>query len=188
MRPFTLVEIMIALTIVALISGVVGVSVSRFYREQETLDEMGRVASLLRNAQELMMVAHVDSEVKFQKGDQDTQVTLTLKSSAPEPPLPLFNRGELHLTRIEKLSFDDSSQESGSRLNWSLFFFSKGFVMNTGILKMEGNGVTRSIVFHGYPAPLVLESGTPIFLPYASSLLQELESMTEWTRRETSET
>lgn len=181
----TLLEILMVLVILLLVTGVIAINVRKFYLQQATLNEMNQVAGFLKNAEELMMIINLDSEVTFQTKDKNFEVGFDPQSSIPPFILPALPQKPLSLTYIDSITFEDVPKDVTLKPKFNLSFYSQGFVMNQGVLQMKGNGVTRSLIFYGYPAPVTLEAGERVFYPYAPELKTELEVITSQTGQET---
>lgn len=177
---FTLLEVMIAMAVLALMAGVVSFNVRGLYYQQEALDEMNRVGNLLRSAQELMMLTHLDSEVRFDKKEEAIFVWLSPISTPVFESFPKLAREPLVLKHIESVTFDNAINDTISKDQFALPFISKGFVMYPGVLELKGRGATRSIVFSGSPAPIALQTGRSQF-PFKAEYKDYIERVIQQT-------
>jgi type II secretory pathway pseudopilin PulG len=187
-RYITLLELLIAIALVAMVSGVIAWNVRALFLQQKTLDEMSRVATIVRKAQELMMIANLDSEVVIRRANDQFSVALTPKSSVSPLMAPLLEKSTVTLQQISSITFEDAFQDTELSENFSLIFRSKGFLMNRGVLQMQGNKITRSIILHGFPTPVILQAGDKVFFPYSNDLLDEIRQITEQIFLETDAT
>lgn len=176
-RFITILEVLIVIAILAMTGGVIAFNMRKFYLQQKTLDEMSKVANLMRSAQELMMTANLDAEISILQQEKLLGVAIIPKSVPPPPLRPMLAKSLIILNYISILSFEDAFQDTHLRPPFSLNFVSKGFSMNRGIFRMEGNGMVRSIVLKGYPSSIALTSQDPAFYPYSSELRDEIEGI-----------
>lgn len=182
---FTLLEILIAIGIIATVSGVIAISIRKFYLEQKALDGMVRVTELIRTAQELMMIANLDSEVEISRSGEKTVVQLIPKSAVSPLIANFVTQAKVEVETIDAIEFEDAFRSIVLRPKFSLSFISKGFLLNRGVLKMRGGGISRSLVLLGYPAPLKLEAGERVFYPYSDEIQRRTEEITRQTAIET---
>jgi type II secretory pathway pseudopilin PulG len=185
-RYLTLLELLIVFAIVAIAGGAMAFNVRIFYLKQQALSEMSRVVSLLSSAQELMMVAHLDSKVEFKVSlDGQVQASLVPASSTPHFLNAFIAKSVSSLKYIEKITFTDAFQDTTLVNSFTLWFASKGFLMNRGTLTMEGQGLTGNIILIGYPSALELVMGQKVPFPHVLDLRDELEAIGLQTAVET---
>lgn len=185
-RYLTVLELLIVFAILAVAGGAIAFNVRAFYMQQQALTEMSRVSSLLSSAQELMMIAHLDATVEFAlDSEEHLTVSIVPQSSVPFFLQTFITNSTTRLPFIEKITFEDAFQDTVLTNEMQLWFAAKGFRMNRGVLKMEGQGVTRSIILLGYPTALPLIPGERVFYPHVHDLRDELEAISMQTGQET---
>jgi hypothetical protein len=183
--PITLLEVLIALAVIALVGGAIAWNVRKLYLQQKTLDEMHRVGLLIRKAEELMMIANLDSDISFDQEGDLIRVSLIPKSAVSQSMKPLLVGSSLLLRYVDAIAFEDAFAETVLTPKFSLTFISRGYLMNRGVLQMRGNEVTRSIILYGYPTSVVLLDGEKVFFPYSNELDDEIQQLMEQTALET---
>lgn len=183
-RPFTLLELLIVLMILASIGSLTVINIRKMFQEQQALNEMSSVVHLLNRAVDLMTLVDLDSEVRFSKKKDRLHVELIPKSGVSALVLPLISASPLILENVQDISFRDGIQETELTDNFSLFFFSKGFLMNRGVLKLNSPQALASVLLYGYPAPLSLIKGN-IQYPDEKPFQDLIQKMAEQIRLET---
>lgn len=149
---------------------------------------MELAAQVMRTATDLMMVAGLDSEIQFSKKDNVLQIQMLPKSSISSLIAPLVPLQIQTLSTMDTFDFKDGIQDTILTDQFPLYFLSKGFIMNRGVLTFEAGGTVGSVLLLGYPAPLPLIKGDPPEYPDDKSLQNMILKMTEETAQETSET
>lgn len=176
-RHFSLIEILIVFALLSLVMGVGAFNIRGLFIKQRTLDDMERFTNQLRNAQELMTLSGVDGEVHVDKVDGVITSEWVPSTSISELTSKLIHTQKETYPSIEEVSYNDQAR-------FSLGFYAKGLYMSTGLIKLSGNGIERSIVLKGYPAPLKLMEGAKE--PIASFEQQdEIRSHTDYVLQET---
>ncbi|MGK5594429.1 MAG: type II secretion system protein [Parachlamydiaceae bacterium] len=184
---FTLVEVMVALTIVSLITGIFAFSIRSLWREQAFLDEANLVVNQLRLAQDIMQIASGDLEVSFKKNNGKIVSEISIKNPFTRQIEQTLIPTKLELREIGSLRFED---DGGKVLedDFVLTFFSKGFTMNHGLLRLTSKLSEKPafvIALPGHPAPLTLEPAAQYKKPSFSHFRTSIERLTEITRQET---
>lgn len=185
LRYFTLIEVLVALIVVALVSGIFALNIQNLWRQQAFLDDSNLILSQLRLAQDIMQIMETDVEVSFQEKDGTVISKIVPKSPPPMLAQTMANQSALVLSTIGPIQFEDINGNILEK-EFALTFFSRGFVMNHGTLQFgpkNSKDPTTAIQFHGYPEPLSLQTIESI---NATPLDQDqLERITEITRQET---
>lgn len=167
-QSFTLLEILIVITILGLIAGLIGVNMYKVTRQQKFQQEVDLVVNKLRLAQDLMLIFHGDVHVKFSEREDDKGIDLTLILDH-EVPNPFSQQ----LQQPYKLTSIYSPYLDGSGSPIDIKFLSNGSVMTKGELSLSSSSsnrkiaITRYINLPGYPAPI-----------YASTMPKENEAST----------
>lgn len=148
-RSFTLLEILIVLALLSLVTGVGAFNIQRLFTKQRTLNEMETFLDQLRNATELMTLCGADGEIRVAM--EGGKWTSEWRPSTPlsEQAKKLIKTEKEIYNNIQDISFNDLTQ-------FTLGFYSKGFFMSEGQVKLRGNGIERTITLRGYPSPLKL--------------------------------
>jgi prepilin-type N-terminal cleavage/methylation domain-containing protein len=164
-QPFTLIELMLVLALVATLAGLIGINVGKAMREQRFRSEVDLVMDKLRLAQDLMVLYYANADVVIAMLDNDQGYSLEVTT---EVPIPSAMLREIHkqekLNNIHHISFTGLDRETDKL---SLPFRSGGSNMAKGLLRLsnaeiDGPGVwTRYIDLSGYPAPIVASSTKP---------------------------
>lgn len=155
----TLLEVMIILAILSLAGGAIAFNIRKFYGQQQVLDDISKVTTILNTASEMMMLVDLDSEVRFSEEDGKLKIALVPQSGVSHNVLPLLKDQPITLSHLDKVFFRDGVQQTMLTPPFSLTFESKGFLMNRGILQLQGKGIERYFVFLGYPAKFSPLSG-----------------------------
>lgn len=154
---FTLMEMMIVMSIMALALTVTGIQVGRFLREQHFLNDVAHVIRALQSAQDLMMVLNLDIQLKMAHDPKEQGIVyeLELEKKAQkswEKIIERPNKALKYLTSIVYIA-PDGYQET-SALGITLNFPAGGVSMTKGTLILNGtSGVEKKILLKGYPYP-----------------------------------
>lgn len=176
---------MIVIGILAFVGSVTVFSIRKMSQEQAALNEMDEAVNELRTAIDLMMMAEVDSEIRFSKKDNHLQMEMLPKSSLSDQVAPLIPKKPLILDSINQVTFIDGSKKTHITDQITLHFFSKGFIMNRGVLTFTSGNTKGSVIFYGYPTILTLIKGDPPEYPQDAPILDLVQKVTEQTRAET---
>ena len=153
--------------------------------EQSALNEMDQAVNQLRTAIDLMMMANLDSEIRFSKKDNRLQLEMLPKSGISAQVAPLILKKPLILDSINQVTFIDGVQKTEITDQLTLHFFSKGFLMNRGVLIFSSGNTKGSVILYGYPTILTLKVGEPPEYPSDKNIQELVLKVTEQTRRET---
>lgn len=142
-RCITLIELLLVCALIAMVGGIVAINVGGAVGQQRFRSDVEAATDTLRLAQQLMLVASADIELKF-KGN-----TLQFSSSERlDPRLERMIGSVTNLLATEKVTLDGVADPT-------LAFMSQGAVMPKGALTFTGtNGETHSLVLTGAPTPL----------------------------------
>jgi len=131
--PFTLVEVLIAMALLAVVGGVVALNVRKAILQQRFRSDVSLVVHTLRLAQQLMLVFNTDVKVRFwplpdQRGfgyllDFEDKLDTYWKREATRPRAPLKG--------IHAISFGSDTRQV------EIQFLSGGMVMSRGILQLS---------------------------------------------------
>lgn len=156
----TLMELMIVITILIMLTGVVGINIRRALQQQRFRTEVDLMVDTLRLAQDLMLILGADVSLRMwgerQKG---IQYRLDVEGDIPEAWEPVIKRSHRRLREIHFVDFADGESVEG-RID--IRFFSGGSVMSRGVLRLSTHenpkdpGALKRVVFlRGYPHPIV---------------------------------
>ncbi|KAF3363253.1 hypothetical protein PHSC3_000143 [Chlamydiales bacterium STE3] len=184
---FTLIEVLVALSLIALVSGVFAINIRQLWRQQAFLDEAHIVLNQLRLAQDIMQVMSADVEVGFQKKEETYFSKISIKSPGSQSTKRILAQTDLALKEIGSLIFEDISGKVLEE-DFVLTFFSRGFTMNHGLLKI-GSKLSKTpslvIAFSGHPQPMNLEPLSSFKEPSPIEESAYIERLTLSTRQET---
>lgn len=139
----TLVEILLALTIIVMLGGVIAINVRGAVTEQNFHNDVQKVVEELRLSQELMLIAAADITISF-----EDNVMFFISQDKLDPRIDKMIKKKVPLKYVREISLN---QQTNPQLN----FMSRGSVMPQGNLTFKGvNGELRSIIFTGAPAPI----------------------------------
>lgn len=176
---------MIVIGILAFIGSITVFGIRKMSQEQGALNEMDKAVNELRTAIDLMMMADLDSEIRFSKKDNYIQMEMLPKSGVSPQVAPLIPKKPLNLESINQVTFLDGVKKTYITDQITLHFFSKGFIMNRGVLTFTSGNTKGSVIFYGYPTILTLISGDPPEYPADTAILDLVQKATEQTRAET---
>lgn len=162
----TLIELLLVITLLVLLSGVVGINIRRAFSEQRFRAELAAVVSSLRLAQDLMLILNTDVHLIFRDDPQEglhywLQVEKKLSGGWDRE----LARKRARLTAIQLVEMEDQTAESRGQNDLDIRFLSGGSVMSKGLLNLfssrNKNGadtLVSSICLPGYPKPIVSSS------------------------------
>lgn len=176
-RYITLLEIIIIIGILAVAGGAIAFNIRKFYLQQQVLDDINRVVNVLNEASELMMLVNLDSEVRFSIKEGKILLTIAPQSGVPTNVEPILRENPITLSYLDQVVFKDGVQGTVLNPPFSLTFYSKGFMMNRGILHLQGKGQERFLIFRGYPSSFSPLTGEEEYQD--RSIRDMVEKMTE---------
>lgn len=176
---------MIVIGILAFVGSVTVFGIRKMSQEQSALNEMDKAVNEMRTAIDLMMMANLDSEIRFSKKDNHIQMEMLPKSGVSAQVNPLIPKKPLILESINQVTFVDGVQKTHITDKITLHFLSKGFLMNRGVLTFTSGNTKGSVIFYGYPTILTLTAGDPPEYPSDTAILDLVQKATEQTRAET---
>ncbi len=159
----TLVEMLIVISILLIMSGVIGINVRRLIIEQRFDTEVSLVVDELRLAQDLLLILRQDNRVIFKKvpNEAGIQFSLLLDKLLPNNWNREIIRKRPPLTAIKKMTFQDNVVSDQSNGPIEIKFQSGGSVVSSGVLMIssseqehEEGAMVRYICFPGFPSPI----------------------------------
>ncbi len=153
---FSLIELLVVLTLIAAIAGVVAINSQKALYQQHFQSEVTEFADRLRLAQNLMLVA--DSDVHFVVEANDKGIKYRIETDTPfSPHFDRFIKKEGSLKAIHHVS-----HAAGKDGIIDLKFLSKGSVMTPGNIQLVSGLKGKEYLFeanimlHGFPSPIVV--------------------------------
>lgn len=183
---FTLIEIIVVLLVITLVAGIFAINIRGLWRQQVFLDEANLILNQLRLAQDMMQIMDTDNEVIFERKDNTFVSVIQPKSTPPTLADTIAKGSKITLSQLGILIFEDIN---GKILepDFNLTFYSRGFAMNHGVLKLGPKGAKEpnlAIALFGYPRPLTLQS-VDSYSPPSTAEQNFIIRLTEMTKEET---
>ncbi len=161
-RFFTLIEILIVLSILAVTTSVIGINITGALRDQRFKTEVGVVLDKMRLAQDLMLVLRTDVHLIFFQESENKPIFMWIEC---DTPLGKHWKREIQrpkeLKTIQYVDFRDDLKDNVTMGKVDMKFFSGGTVMSSGILRLstsksesDKGALQRFVYMAGYPRPL----------------------------------
>jgi hypothetical protein len=165
---FTMLELLVVISILSLIGGTIGINIAKSVREQYFRTEVSQVVDQLRLAQDLMLIFHTDVFVKFshKSGTDSFRCELEFPVAKPkmsESWLNELQRKRKNLTYTRSITFQtiDGSDDYGEMDELVIAFMSGGSKMSKGFLRLSTSrdpkslgALERFITLPGFPSPI----------------------------------
>lgn len=192
---FTLLEIMIVLTILSVIGGLIVINVNKALNEQRFRTEVSLVVDELRLAQDLMLILGTDIHFKVSEAKDSKEIIYWLEFDypLPKPWEHELKRKHKGLRTIHLVDFHDQLAHEKTKGQFDVRFMSGGMVMSRGVVLLSEssenpppqNALTRYIVLPGHPSPIFSQSEKPGEIAYSPTSTKESdEQLTHYTRDE----
>lgn len=161
-RPFTIIEMLVVIAILAVVGGIVSVSIHRAYVQQRFRSEVAVVVNTLRLAQDLMIILHDDVHVKFIE-DKGNGIQFWLETESPLAKAweQEIQRTHKTLTVIHSIKFRDELLGTVRYGELDIKFLSGGSVMSRGTIRLattddetRTNALRSAICLLGFPHPI----------------------------------
>lgn len=162
-RYLTLIEILIVMTILALVSGVVGINILRAVKEQRFRTETDLITDSLRLAQNLMLIMDADVHLKLKAAPnrQGIQYWMEVEGGVPDKWKPLVPLNPKLLKEIHGIFFLDLQPFPITEGQVDVRFQSGGAMMSKGLFRMSTHeaeqapgAMIRAVCLKGYPYPI----------------------------------
>lgn len=162
----TLVELLIVITILVLMTGIIGINVRKLMQEQRFDTEVSLIVDELRLAQNLMMILGYDIYVKYEKSKSPEGIRfwIDVDKLLNDNWTREITRKRALLTAIKRIDFHEAGPQSGPReanAPDEIKFFSKGSLMSQGVLELSSSENTqtagasvRYICLPGFPSAI----------------------------------
>ncbi len=172
-RAVTLIEVLIAVAVLGLLSGVVALNVRNAINTQRFYDDVQKVVDRFRLAQDLMIITESDCQVVFERRDEVVYCTLRVVGKVTDGLHSLIGK-EIALSSIQGFWFDEvestgmSTQRSEGVVAIDFFALGKettrGRIELSSLREREG-GNRRWIALPGYPTYLESQAALPDLQP-----------------------
>jgi len=166
-RPaITLLELLVVIGLLTIVTGVVGINVTKAIREQRFRTEVSRVADQLRLAQDLMLIMGVGVTVKFETAPEGDGIMYSLDTDLPLSKQwnAILKAPQPKLTSIHWFQIEGVEAEGFMEIK----FLSEVAGMTKGVLRLstarsddDFGALTSYICLPGYPKPIVVERNDP---------------------------
>lgn len=160
-RFISLIELLIVITILSLVSGVVGIQIHKTLREQRFTTETALVLDKLRLAQELMLILRTDAHVIFKQEPNQDLINLWIEVETPLDTLRKDIQKPIALKTIQFVEFKDELVYETKMGEIDIKFLSGGNLMSKGIVRLstsetnkDRGALERFITLPGYPKSL----------------------------------
>lgn len=160
---FTLIEMLVVITILVIFTGVIGINVAKAMREQQFNTEVGLVVERLRFSQNLMLVMNRDVKVKVRglRKDEGLELSLEVEGGISKEWQFVIDRAKINLTTIHYFQFDDLLNFPKNPQEIEIRFLSGGSVMSRGVIHLsthenpkDTGALNSAIILYGYPHPI----------------------------------
>lgn len=198
-RPITLIEILIVMTILALIGVGVGINITKSLKDQRFRVEVAQLVDALRLAQDLMLIMNTDVHLRVgtieNAEERGVAYWLDVEGGLPEKWQKIIQEKSKILKEIHGVFFKDELPFPITPGQLDMRFQSGGATMSRGILRLSTSdqenvpGATvMAVCLRGYPHPIIAlqEEGTPIECSDPESAEMQ-ERLTSYTLREIEE-
>lgn len=156
-KSFTLIEMLMVLSIIALIAGVIGINMQKAFRDQRFKSELAGFVDHLRLAQDLMLIADADVHFKIEANESERSIKYWIETDKP-----FAKHFERFLKKVGTLkTIHHVSHVSGKDGLIDLKFLSKGSVLTSGNIQLsaaknseEKNTLIANVMLKGYPGPI----------------------------------
>lgn len=146
-RKITLIEVLIAMALIAMIGGVIAINVQGLLREQRFNSSVELVSNQLQTAQNLMVILNSDVKVVIDKNDQQTySISLQPEKSVSKQFYQTLNQNK-SLPGVSSMKFDDEEKNQ-----MTLLFSALSQKTPEGVLELvSDDDESQYFSFPGYP-------------------------------------
>lgn len=169
---FTLIEILVVMSLILLIGGVIAINVRNAVFEQRFRTEVELIVDTIRLAQDIMLIVGADIHFYMKQKSADKGIEYWIESvgGLPKEWDPIVARNHRVLTAVHSANFSDERFPRTEGI-LDIRFESEGTMMSLGVLRLspypkettEGP-LKVAICLPGYPHPIISqwEGKTPI--------------------------
>jgi hypothetical protein len=160
----TLVEILIAIMILALVGGIIGINVTKALKEQRFRTEVDLMVDTLRLAQNLMLILGADVHVRIRTASDKSGIeyALDVEGGVPKNWEPIIKRSQRLLKEVHGVSFRELQPFPIVEGQLDIRFQSGGSTMSKGVFRLSSHenenapgALTVAICLKGYPHPII---------------------------------
>jgi len=154
---FTLIEMLIVLSIIALVAGVIGINAKKALRDQHFKSELSAFLDRLRLAQDLMLIADADVHFKIEANESEKAIKYWIETDQT-----FSKQFDRMIKKVGVLkTIHHVSHASGKDGLIDLKFLSKGSVISSGTIQLSSviknnraSALIAYIPLKGYPGPI----------------------------------
>jgi prepilin-type N-terminal cleavage/methylation domain-containing protein len=153
---FTLLEMLVVISLFVVIAGAVGMNVAGAIREARFRSGVELVIDKLQMAQDLMLIMNQDVRVQFDKVDDKLRCLFEVDTKLT-PALKTVMNSSTDISGIRSWEFVDPDSHRKEEGKFSLEFFGSGTKMSRGELRLYGADKERykeTVILPGYPFPI----------------------------------
>lgn len=161
-RHFTLIELILVMTLIALVGGVIAVNIGKAFQQQRFRSEVATVVDTLRLAQDLMLILQDDVHVIITQNEKGITFRIETESPLAKNWDAIIRRSHKTLKAIHAVKFLDQLQRPTKMGELDIKFLSGGTVMSRGVIRLSStdddtvtNALRSAICLRGYPHPII---------------------------------
>lgn len=167
-RAYSLLEILIVLSVVAIIGSTIAINAYRALEQQRFYSSVEGLADRIRLAQDLMLIMHRDCRVELRPTPEGLYTQVLTEGKLPYGAAELAR--EVILKGISSMRFSNDRIQTNNGV--TLEFLSNGSVMSYGEIQLQSvsgfaEGFKAQISLKGSPAPIQAEF-VMSFKPYSA--------------------
>lgn len=166
--PFTLIEVLLVIALLAMITASVSVNVRDLIGQQKFLNEVNAVTALLNRAQQLMLIYGQNVQVKFTSSKEGIKGQIVPDCLLDPKWEKWTTKNALFLTQIHSLNFHDEAFPNSSGEEKLIRFYPNGGGVSRGIMSLSTEketgvqgGHDAYIALPGYPVTFRSEAVIP---------------------------
>lgn len=160
----TLLELLLVIAILAMVSGIVVVSINKALVDQRFRTEVDLIVNEMRLAQDLMLILGTDVHLNFSEDESGSGIKywISLETSLPKNVQKEVLRKRKPLTTIHGVFLNDELVFEVKEKHIDVKFLSKGAIMSKGIMRLASSDqetpqkgvLEKYICLAGYPRPI----------------------------------
>lgn len=158
-RPFTMIELLVVMAILAVASVLVGFGIRQALKDQRFRSEVNVVVKQMRTAQDLMLFASAEAYVKFSADNEGHPISwIEVKSKIPPFLEKQVQLSPQVFTTLKKIEFYDARRNGSPSTHFEIEYGSHGTSMSRGTLRLwagDDASWVREIDVTGAPEPIV---------------------------------
>lgn len=150
---FTLMEMLVVMTLIVIVAGAIGMNVAGALRETRFRSGTELVLDKLQMAQDLMLIMDQDIRIKFDKVDGQLRCLFEVDAKLT-PALRVIMNKNTDIAGIQNWEFVEADSHRKLEGKFNLEFGGGGTKMSRGVLHLQGADREEIIPLPGYPSPL----------------------------------